>query len=148
MPRPPTSTPTAAISLAAGRTNLLLSAVRQHLDAAAALPEADQLGLVMQAACLVGDDWDVFARWERLRLDGLYQRAGGGGLQSGSGAVTQDELTVWTAGVNCYLDGQSSRWTLDLVHAADAVPVKNTGAGLLAANAAQTAIRLQYQMIF
>ena len=41
-----------------------------------------------------------------------------------------------------------SRWTLDLVHARDAVPVANTGAGLLALSDSQTVVRLQYQFIF
>ena len=141
---------TADISVELGGVGLFASAVYQHLEDAGAAPTADQLGLVAQAGILVTpEQWELFGRYERLDLDGRYHRNKGSGLQNGSGPIADDAMNLLTCGLNRYVDGHAARWTLDVLYALDPVPVKNTGAGLLASeDGDQWAARLQYQFVF
>lgn len=128
-------------------TSLFAAVIRQYLTGSHGDAIAEQTGLVLQAAtCLAPQDWEAFGRWEHLDFDGVYHRNKGAGVSGATAAVDDEALDIVTLGVNWYRDGQSSRWTLDLVRALDRIPVANTGSGLLAGSAAgQTVVRLQYQ---
>ena len=127
--------------------SLFAAVIVQSLDGSHGAAIADQTALVAQGAVsLVPGTWDVFGRWEHLDFDGVYHRNKGAGVSGATATVDDEALDIATLGVNWYRNGQSSRWTLDLVRALDRIPVANTGSGLLAGSAAgQTVVRLQYQ---
>lgn len=127
--------------------SLFAAMIVQSLDGSHGAEIADQTALVAQGSvCLVPGSWDAFGRWEHLDFDGVYHRNKGAGVSGATATVDDEALDIATLGVNWYRDGQSSRWTLDLVRALDRIPVANTGSGLLAGSAAgQTVVRLQYQ---
>ncbi len=102
-----------------------------------AVPRADQLGLVAQAAVYVSAQWELLARYQWADVD----------------VAGVPELSVVSAGVNWYLDGQRLRWATDLGWGINAVgvPFASVGAGWRAdapGRDGQVVLRSQVQMIF
>lgn len=61
----------------------------------------DNFGYVVQGGYYLNDTWELFGRWDHLLLD---DEAG----------LTNDEIKTFTVGVNYYMHGHASKFTLDL----------------------------------
>lgn len=149
---------TVDLNVKGGRGALFASATGQRLSAetrlAAAVPAAvdgaRQLGLVGHATWFLSPGrLAAYARMESVDFDGVYWRMSQGATQSGSRALAEDRLGLLTLGGTYHFRRHAAKVTVDVVRALDAVPVANTGSGLLRADAgAQTALRTQLQFKF
>ncbi len=105
--------------------------------------DLNHYGATAQAAYFIeADTKQVFARVESIDIE------------------TAGNNVIWTAGINCYTKGHAAKFTADVVFATQPVTAyganivgtsSGTGLGLLAdtgTNDAQTAVRLQYQLLF
>lgn len=108
---------------------------------ASASAERDMTGIVLQGSTdLVPDKFDIFARWEYIDGD----------------VAGEDEFSAWTAGFNCYLDGNRVRFTTDVVYLNDNLPTANpfganagsTMLGLIGGMEDEMAIRTQFQLLY
>lgn len=114
------------------------------------LDGSDQIGIVAQASYfLIPDKFEPFIRYEWINFDGAYYRNNGGGIQSGSRNLDDDDLSIITVGANYYLKKHNAKLTVDVLYALDPVPLSNTGQGLLrSADGDQWAVRSQFQFRF
>lgn len=148
---------TVDVSIKAGPLALLGAYTAQAWtapDTAGGIPPeldgATQTGVVAQAGVfVVPDRFELFGRGEWLDLGGVYWRNSGETVQSGSRALAASDLALYTAGFNWYQRG-SARFTFDVVYAPDdAVPVANSGAGVLRTDrGGQLTVRSQFQVRF
>ncbi len=149
---------TADLNVKGGRGAVFASVTRQRFSVAEAVasgvpPTLDgtsQLGFVTHATWFLSPDrWAAYARFESVDFDGAYFRLSQGAIQGGSRALANDRLSILTAGATHHFRKQNAKLTLEMVQAFDAVPVANTGSGLLRADMGhQTAVRAQLQFKF
>ncbi len=103
--------------------------------------EADQWGLVVQGGFwLSPDEWELFGRWEHFDYDEIF------------GAGVEDELDMYTIGLNWYWgNGHSRKWTNDVVFADQGVVGGAGNRGRLADDSYQDVqgiLRSQVQWLF
>lgn len=129
--------------------NLFAAFIGQHVvdnDGNAASAEVDQYGIVVQGGVfVVPDKIDVFARYEFIASDSMLYNGRG---NTGFTAVTDDTIALVTFGGNYYIKKHNVKASLDFVWALDALPINNTGAGLLMSEGDQFVIRAQLQLYF
>lgn len=114
------------------------------------LDNTSQLGVVTQAGLfVVPDKVELFSRYEWLFFDDVYYRNDGGNVQSGSGSVAEDDLSIVTLGVNYYLLKQNAKVTFDVQYALDPIPVTSNAQGLLATpDSGEVIVRGQFTLSF
>ena len=99
---------------------------------------AYEYGVLVQAAYLLNDKWEVFGRYDHtfLDTDRLLPNAG-------------DSYPEFTFGVNHYIRGHAAKLTLDTVYAPNGVPTDQAGIGLLDPDGdeQQIAVRAQFQLL-
>ncbi|MCH9021137.1 MAG: hypothetical protein IID32_00030 [Planctomycetes bacterium] len=139
---------TADVSAEFGGWNLFAAIVGQHISGndSSALPDADQLGLVVQGGMFViPEKLDIFARFEHLELDDvLYDNRTGNFT-----AVSDDSVDIVNIGMNYYFKHHASKLSFDVVWVLDPLPDNDTGAGLLSSpEDDQVSFRMQYQLMF
>ena len=114
--------------------------------------DTDQFGLYAQASYDLGNNWDIFGRWETIDDDGVSAAAG-------------DELQAFTLGVNKHIN-KNVKFTADIVYiyagddpAADGNAINggelSSGLGLTSSgfdagddHDEQIALRMQLQLLF
>lgn len=143
----------ADVSLEFGGANLFASMTGQQFQNDEALPgleTANQWGVVVQGGVfLVPDKIELFGRYEWIDFDGFYYRNSGAGTQGGTGALTDDQVSMITIGANWYFRKHNLKLSVDVLHALDPIRVANTGAGILRSpEDGQTALRTQLQWSF
>ncbi len=144
------------LSAELGRASLFVALTAQRLEGAAdnsGLPATidgiTQYSSVAQASWMASPDRvELFARYEYLDFDGFYYRNNGNRVQTGTGAVDDDTVGIAAVGATWYVYGQGFKLSLDVQHSSDAVPVSNTGGGLLGTAEGQTAVRFQTAIAF
>jgi hypothetical protein len=146
---------TADVSVEANGWSLLAAVYAQRFntagDSLAGMPRrldgAKQTGFVVQGgAFVVPERLEAFARYEALGFGGVYYRNSAGNAQTGSAAVGQPRLRVFTVGVSRYFRRDAAKLTVDLQRVFDPVPVDNTAGGILKTTLRrETVIRTQVQ---
>ncbi len=89
---------TADVSIQLGGANLFGYVVGHRLSIDAVSVDASRLAAVFQGGVYVTPIWEVFGRYEWAKPD----------------TVGESDLSLLTAGFNCYLHGQQLRWTTDV----------------------------------
>ena len=121
-----------------------------HLEAAlvgmssdtttAGAPNYDQWGFELTGgAFIVPDEVELFGRWEHYDFDGALA------------AGFDNQINLYTAGVNWFFDGHDRKWSTDVVYADAAIPAGSSGIGLesdAAGQDGQFVIRSQFQFKF
>jgi hypothetical protein len=118
--------------------------------------EPHQIGFVLQAGIFViPDKLDVFARYERLDLDGATFGGGYGGFPTALGPGVDDTLDLVTVGANYYFQRHAAKATVDVVYFLDDVATAVTpgfvtaGQGVtLGTGENEFAVRAQFQFLF
>lgn len=110
----------------------------------------DQLGIVVQISFFViPDKLEPFFRAEWLDTDGFSPFAVGA---TAINAAYDDEIVMFTAGVNYYFRKHDAKFTLDVVFTpSDAVPIAQGGLGVLQDDddsEGQIVVRTQFQLQF
>jgi hypothetical protein len=144
---------TADASLEFGVANVFAAVVGQQFEDTATAPflaDANQIGFVAQAGVfVVPDTLELFGRYEWFDFDGGYYRNNGAGTQTGTGALTSDQVSFLTAGANYYIHKHNLKLSVDVVFGFDPVPVANTGAGIVATgDDGSVSLRSQVQWSF
>lgn len=124
-----------------GGANIFASFTGTHTDTnSPSATDVDQYGAVVQGGAFLDPDRiEVFGRWEWYDFDDALASA------------RDNEINIFTAGVNVYWQGHDKKWTTDLVYANDGIPASAGNLGLLADAAGedgQIALRSQVQFHF
>ncbi len=143
---------TADLSVEYQRFNLFAAIVGMHLESdglnragTAAAPDYDLYGIVVHAGYQIPLGKEIvepFIRWEWLDLDNAVTRGG---------VNTDNQVQLLTAGFNWYLNKHNAKFTLDVVHAFDPLPISASGAHLMADDLGrdgQTVLRTQFQLLY
>jgi len=124
------------------------AAVGRHLsaDGPTNIPSLDEYGIVAQAGYfLVPDKLEAFGRYEFIHFDGRHYSY----RTNAYTAVIDDTVNIVTAGVNYYFKRHNAKFSTDIVWVLDALPVNDTGAGLLRSSERdQIVLRSQFQLFF
>ncbi|MBC8108730.1 MAG: hypothetical protein H7Z14_19255 [Anaerolineae bacterium] len=92
---------------------------------------------VAQCAYLFENNWEPFVRYDLLNLD-----------QDGLAAGSENIVHTFTAGVNYYMQGHDSKFTLDFMYLPNGTPVSDEGADILTNNGnTEFVFRAQYQLL-
>ncbi len=123
-----------------GGANIAAVVVGLHTDAGdPSADDRDQFGFTLQGGFhLDPDKVEVFGRWEYFDFDDAV-------------STKDEEINLFTAGVNVFHQGQNRKWTTDVVYAPDRLPFAASNIGLRADSAdgdGQIAIRSQYWISF
>lgn len=106
----------------------------------------DQYALMAQSGYqLVPEKWEPYVRYEYICLDGMTN-VGSTGVP-----VADSNISLFTLGVNRYFARHAAKVTSEVIYAADPLPVRATGVGLLEdplAQDGQVAFRTQVQVYF
>ncbi len=128
---------TADVSIQLGGANLFGYVVGNRLSGDGVTPDATRLAVVLQGGVYVTPIWEVFGRYEWAKPD----------------TVGESDLSLLTAGFNCYLHGQQLRWTTDV--GVGLKPVSATFANGSAnwledqpGRDGQVVVRSQFQLLF
>lgn len=93
--------------------------------------------LLAQCAYLFKNNWEPFVRYDLLNLDEA-------GLPPGS----ENIVHTFTAGVNYYMHGHESKFTLDFMYLPNGTPVADEGADVLISDGeTEFVFRAQYQLL-
>ena len=130
---------TADVTVKGAGWNVFAAAAGRHADTAAA--NVDQYGFLAQGGVfLIPNRLELFARYEHIRLDGVF---------SAAAPAIDDQLNIVTVGYNWFFFAHNAKLTLDVAYVADAVPAAVTSVGLLPSqDGAQTVIRAQFSLFF
>ena len=128
---------TADVSIQLGGANLFGYVVGNRLSGDGVTPDATRLAVVLQGGVYVTPIWEVFGRYEWAKPD----------------TVGESDLSLLTAGFNCYLHGQQLRWTTDVGVGLNPVTATfaNGSANWLAdqpGRDGQVVVRSQFQLLF
>ena len=107
-----------------------------YSDGAVGGDSAYDVGGVMQAGYMLNEKWEPFARYSIVSLD-----SGGPG--------DDDNYHEFTAGVNYYMHGHASKFTLDVTYLPDGIPSDQAQIGELDPDAddSQFVLRGQFQLL-
>jgi hypothetical protein len=94
-------------------------------------------GVLAQASYLLNKNWEIFGRYDFIRLD--HASIPGG---------TNNNVHEITAGANYYLEGHNAKFTLDAVYLPNGAPSDQTGIGILATDGFEIVLRGQFQLLF
>jgi len=92
--------------------------------------------VLAQAAYLLGKNWEIFGRYDYLKLDSASVAAG-----------ASSDLHKITAGLNYYVEGHDAKFTLDAVCLHAGSPANQTGIGIVASDEAEIVLRGQFQLL-
>ena len=107
----------------------------------AGAPNYDQWGFELTGGTfVVPDEVELFGRWEHYDFDGALATTG-----------FQNQINLYSAGVNWFFDGHDRKWSTDIVYADAGIPKGSSGIGLetdAAGEEGQFVIRSQFQFKF
>ncbi|MCY2952341.1 MAG: porin [Planctomycetota bacterium] len=112
-------------------------AVQNGLTPGGAVEDFYDWGAMAQAAYLIDQKWEVFARYDYTTLD-----------DAALASDVQGKVHEITAGVNYYMHGQAAKFTLDVTWLPNGAPKDDTGADILKNNDKdELMLRAQFQLL-
>lgn len=122
--------------------NVFLAGVGRHAQSAdpTVASDVDQYALMAQGGVfLIPNRLELFTRYEHIYLDGVM----------GTASAIENNLDVLTVGYNWFFIAHNAKLTTDLVYVFDAVPVGNTGIGMVpSSDGAQVILRVAFSFMF